>query len=134
MFLLDGHTPHDLSDFTQKWFDRTSESYEDEFEVYDSSQREQLFVYDAHLMAHFGVPHHIIDSHLEFMTILRTFKGPLGVMMPTGCKLTLIVNSLRTLAYLTCTYTLSSKTPALVSGDDSVVHCCPATFSNLASY
>lgn len=55
----------------------------------------------------------------------------MGVMMPTGCKITLISNSMCTLAYFSSKYFTNAYAPSLVYGDDSVIHSAPKELKKL---
>lgn len=121
IFFLNGNTPQDLERFSYNNVKYGVNFLEGDFEAYDQSQKEEFLVFDTWLMRALNIPNSIIDDYLKHMTGLYTYLGKLGIMMPTGCKFTLILNSMRTLAYLSLKYRLSAKNVIFVSGDDSVI-------------
>jgi hypothetical protein len=93
-------------------------SSEDDYTAFDSTQNLEFLNFDMLMMERFGLPAEFIDIYVDFMTHIQYGKKTLGPMMPSGCKFTLVLNTLRSLAYQCLKYDLTSKQAMCATGDD----------------
>jgi hypothetical protein len=127
-YCLDGHTDADTSAFVREHWDFSRLSSEDDYTAFDQSQGMEFLQFDNYLMQACGIPEVVRLDYLSFMTHLRTWLGPMGVMMPSGCKFTLLFNTTRSAAYQQLKYTIPLNTPMCATGDDVALNAvCPVS-------
>jgi len=124
-FMLDGKTDADMSEFVREHWDFSRDSTEDDYTAFDSTQGGEFLNFDRLIMLDAGIPEKDILDYLYFMTHLETWMGRMGLMMPSGCKFTLLFNTTRSAAYQALKYDIKRNTPIALTGDDTACNGTP---------
>jgi hypothetical protein len=124
-YSLDGHTDADTTAFIREFWDFEKMSSEDDYEGFDSTQGPEFQIFDALLMRAMGIPEAEIQFYLEYLPSIETFLGPMGPMMASGFKFTLLLNTERSKAYQATKYDIAPDTPMATTGDDVACNAVP---------
>ena len=127
VFTLNEKTDADLSDIVREKMDFSIETRESDYEGFDKTQGFEFVARDLLQMADKGIPAHVRDRYLEFISTIHTYGGRMGYMMATGFKFTLIFNTERSKAYQATKFVLLWGYLFGGTGDD-VIHNQPTIY------